>query len=568
MDNSAASTLYDLLVTRDFEPELLDAAGKSVTDPAEAELFSFDYKTPEKNYGTVVVLLGAENDLEVYFGDNLGRSMEGDDKKQWYDFLSQMKTFSTRNMLSFNLQNLNRLKYTMQGMAAIKEGLFEGYYGTRKVSYSDQPKKTRLVIKHNRELGEGEARFRNIDSLYVETEDGERFRVPSRSLTHGRMIARHCAEGGNPYDAFGQHIGQLVSELNTLGRFVRVARNKGFEGPAGAMVETAIKHYGALKTKAKHLISRRGYLEARGTFDPAEITDAEGVVESIRDMFIEQSLDQRIEEALPILARLAEEESSMKETQEFECWTNKVMEGTWSLPDTPESLNKIRELMSNEMPVGPDAINATEQLHDIFGDDQLFDELSQLAKSDPDADARPAIAARASELGIDLGEFGSETELEVEPQKELAEFSGAPIGGAMDMPLEEDQTRYQLVDVKGAPEEGPIIEPPGYFDITMLPGARDALGQYDGDEYSDTLYYKDPISGGTFSFYLAFGAPRIRSVKGSIDDARMEEISQSLSKEVSEDLDTDGVMMTRSSNMSSESRMRSELNRLLELAKI
>ena len=57
MDNSAATTLYNLLVTRDFEPEILDSAGKSVTDPAEAELFSFDYRTENKNYGTVVVLL-------------------------------------------------------------------------------------------------------------------------------------------------------------------------------------------------------------------------------------------------------------------------------------------------------------------------------------------------------------------------------------------------------------------------------------------------------------------------------------------------------------------------------
>jgi hypothetical protein len=58
----------------------------------------------------VVVLLGSENDLEVYFGDNLGRTMESDDKKGWYDFLAQLKAFATRNMLRFNLQNLARLK--------------------------------------------------------------------------------------------------------------------------------------------------------------------------------------------------------------------------------------------------------------------------------------------------------------------------------------------------------------------------------------------------------------------------------------------------------------------------
>ena len=206
MENNAASSLYNLLVTRDFDPEILDSAGKAVTDPAEAELFSFDWKTQNKNYGTVVILLGADQELEVYYGDNLGRAMESEDRRDWYQFLEQMKSFATRNLLSFELNNLNRLKYTMQGMAAIREGLFEGYYGTRKVSYSDQPKKTKLVIRHSKTLGEGDARFRNIESLFVETADGERFRVPSRSLTHGKMLARHVAEGGTPYDRVGQHI--------------------------------------------------------------------------------------------------------------------------------------------------------------------------------------------------------------------------------------------------------------------------------------------------------------------------------------------------------------------------
>ena len=83
MENNAAKSLYDLLVTRDFDPEILDSAGTAVTDPAEAELFSFDWKTDNKNYGTVVVLLGADQELEVYYGDNLGRGRESEDRGSW-----------------------------------------------------------------------------------------------------------------------------------------------------------------------------------------------------------------------------------------------------------------------------------------------------------------------------------------------------------------------------------------------------------------------------------------------------------------------------------------------------
>jgi hypothetical protein len=409
MENSAQTQLYDLLVTRDFEPEMKDSAGKDVNNPAEADMFTFDWKTENKNYGTVVILVGANKNLTIFFGDNLGRSMESGDKDAWYEFLNQMKQFSVRNnLLSFELQNLNKLKYTMQGMAAIKEGLFEGYYGNKKYSYSDQPKQVKLIIKHDRPLDESDKRYRNIESIFVETGDGERFRVPSRSLAHGKMLARHVAEGGNPYDAFGQHIGEVVAEMNILRKFVRAANNRQFDGAAREMCEAAILHYNDLKDKAKRMISQRGYHRELESYDPAATTDAGQMAEAIREMFIEQTLDSRIEEALPILARLTGKQNQMKEADEFESWTRTVTEGTWAMPDTPQAENDLKLLLSKPFPVGPNATYATEKLYDLLGDDQLFDQLAELADQDADADARPLIQARMEELNIDIGMSAAE----------------------------------------------------------------------------------------------------------------------------------------------------------------
>jgi hypothetical protein len=404
MENSAQNQLYDLLITRDFDPELKDTLGKDVTDPAAADMFTFDWKTENKNYGTVVILIGQDRNLKIFFGDNLGRTMEREDKSDWYDFLNQLKQFSVRNnLMNFEIENINRLKYNMQGMAAIKEGLFEGYYGNRKVSYSDQPKQTRLVIKHNRTLGEDDARFRYVESLFVETGDDQRFKLPFTNLIGGRAMARHIAEGGTPYDAFGQHICEIVKEMNILNKFVRASRNKQFDGEAADLAETAVRHYQDLKAKAKRIISQRGYLQELQIFDPAEITNAESVAEDIRNMFIEQSLDARIEEAIPVLARLsARKDNSMKEIAEFESWAKTVAEGTWSTPDTPEAEKQLKQLLAQELPVGPDATNATEQLYSVFGDDELFDQLAELAAQDANADARPLIQARLAELGINI----------------------------------------------------------------------------------------------------------------------------------------------------------------------
>jgi hypothetical protein len=405
MQNSPQTQLYNILITRDFEPEILDAKGVAVDNPDEATMFSFDWKTENKNYGTVVILFGEDSNLKIFFGDNLGRSMEGADKSEWYEFLSQVKEFSVRNnLMGFDIENLNRLKYTMQGIAAIKEGLFEGYYGNKKFSYSDQPKQVKLVIKHNRPLGEGDKRYQNIESLFVETQDGERFKVPSKNLAHGRMLSRHISEGGNPYDAFGQHINEIVSEMSTLSKFVRAARSKQFSGDAAAMCETAVRHYQDLKDKAKRIISQRGYHRELESYDPAAATNAQELTDSIRNMFIEQSLDSRIEEAIPLLTKLSEmgRYNNMKEADQFESWADSVTEGTWATPDSPASESKLKELMAQELPVGPDATNATEQLYDVFGDDELFDSLAELADQDANADARPLVQARLAELGIDI----------------------------------------------------------------------------------------------------------------------------------------------------------------------
>ena len=107
--NTSAKQLFDLLVSRNFDPELLDSAGKPASNPAETEVFSFDFTTQAGNdYGTVVIMIGNDNNLEVYFGDNVGKSMEGTDKKEWFSFLEQLKHFSPRNLMSFGLKNLKR----------------------------------------------------------------------------------------------------------------------------------------------------------------------------------------------------------------------------------------------------------------------------------------------------------------------------------------------------------------------------------------------------------------------------------------------------------------------------
>jgi len=394
--------LADFLVTRNFDPEYFDEQGQPA-EAGDAKTMKFDYIAGTgKNYGTAVCVI-ADNELSFFYGDNLGRGMEPEDKDEWYSFLEQLSNHAASHSATWSPTDINQLKHTLAGIAAIKEGLFEGYYGNKKVSYMGEQTQARLVINHNRTLGEDDKRYRYVESLFIETADQERFRLPFKSLAGGRAMLEHVRQGGRPYDIRGNHISEVVSEMAVLSRFNRAQHRRVFEGVTQELVESARQYYHNLQETMKHLGSTRGYQAYFESWAPDHVGEAESLVENLRNMFIEQTLDARIEAALPTLAKIQQQGNNMKEAQIFENWINNLSEGTWALPETPEQMEKLNQLMSAELIVGPDATNATEQLYDIIGDDELFDILNDLAdKSEGRANIwdDSDVQRRLAELGV------------------------------------------------------------------------------------------------------------------------------------------------------------------------
>ena len=394
--------LADFLVTKNFDPEYFDSKGQPA-EAGDAKTMKFDYVAGTgKNYGTAVIVV-ADDELSLFYGDNLGRGMDPDDKQEWFEFLEQLSNKAASHSATWSPKDINQLKHTLAGIAAIKEGLFEGYYGNRRVSYMGEQTQARLVINHNRVLGEEDKRFRYVESLFIETADQERFRLGFKSLAGGRAMLEHVRQGGRPYDVRGNHITEIVSEMAVLSRFNRAQHNRVFEGVTQELVESAKQYYHNLQETMKHLGSSRGYQAYFESWAPDQVGEAEALVENLRDLFVEQTLDARIEAALPTLAKIQQQGNNMKEAQIFENWINNLSEGTWALPETPEQQEKLNQLMSGELIVGPDAINATEQLYDLVGDDELFDILNDLAdKSQGRANCwdDSDVQRRLAELGV------------------------------------------------------------------------------------------------------------------------------------------------------------------------
>jgi hypothetical protein len=355
--------------------------------------------------------------------------MEGADKTDWFNFLEQLKHFAVRtNRLDFGVKNLNHLRYSMQGQAAIREGLFESWQGKRDISWNAGANESRLMIKHKRNLGEGEARFRYVESLFIETAEGERYKLPFRNLTAGKAMLEHVRNGGRPYDLRGQHIAEMVNELTVLSRFKRANTGKLLEGDTATLVEQTTAYYENLQRNLKSLTNRRGYNTYFESWTPLDVSEESVVIEGLKHLFVTQSIDQRIEDALPLIARIQQQENAMKEAAIFESWADQLMEGVWQTPDTPEKQAKLVELLSKDLPVGADAINAKEQLYDLIGDDILFDQLMDLADEDANADARQVILNRMQEMGEYPDVMKVITNLNIDATAQMNPAEQTPVG--------------------------------------------------------------------------------------------------------------------------------------------
>ncbi len=506
--NNAALELIDLLATRNFDPEIFDIKtgnapvnDKGKPDNSQGNQFLFHFIGDSgEDYGTVEIVL-ADGVMTVGSGNNTGRSMTNpQDKNSWFDFLLQLKKFAVRHDFNnFQVDNISRMKYLKQSIAQ----LTESFQGRGQYSWSGQPTEARMLIKHSRKLAETDARFRHIDSIFLETADGERYRLPTRSLSHGRAMLEHIRAGGRPWDARGAHINHIVEQLQILSRFRRAHQGRLFEGDAADLVNETNNYFGSLRKNLKSLATKSGYSKYFESWQPDAVNESELVVEDLRDLFVETRIDPRIEQALPLLAKI--KEHNMKEADIFEAWANRLTEGTWAIPDTEEKMTKLKLFLSQPQAVGADADNATAALGDILGDDNLFDQLEELAETDPDADARPVVQAwlKANQNYPEVMAIVRELEQEPDVDQEISMT-------AQDMPDAEDNVRegdnlanpLEEVHSPGAmamfPEEQGVAEaakwrqgyrasghPPGYQhksgEIGPLGGTYDTTSNY-GDE--------------------------------------------------------------------------------------
>ena len=406
---SIASALFDKIRSRFTNVTLGDETAKAETDSSKARFFNFTYSGSDgAEFGNVTISLIDETSLKVYFGQNISGQMDREERKEWYEFLRNLRQFARRNLLTFDTRDINKSnldlqdvkqqskaddKFTANDVPVVESRLY-GTPGRPYNSFADKGN-TKILIRHQNRVDDEVrgSRARKIEEIFLETERGERFLLNHTNLHGAYAMAEHLNHGGDMRDERAEHINGMVAEMAAMRHFVRSTKRRQFEDQETAdMTQSAVSHYENLKRTLRHMRGARGYRNYFERWVPEHSDIEDDVdVDALRERFVKKVYDDRFTEALPIVYKAYQKfkaEAAGQLGSELEEWAEGVTEGTWAKPDNEEKIQALQELLKSPVTVGIDGIDATAKVESIIGDDDLNDAIYHLAQDQgPDADA-------------------------------------------------------------------------------------------------------------------------------------------------------------------------------------
>jgi hypothetical protein len=191
----------------------------------------------------------------------------------------------------------------------VPEGVAEGFSGWKGSARKsvNELNNTRIIIRHSRNVDEERrgARTRQIESIFIENVDGERFKFPNRNITAAKAMARHVQEGGTPFDDFGQHIYGVMEEIGQLKKFQRNNKKNDFFEDA-AIGEEITSHIGGLRKNLHQMAGPKGYKAQFESFTTESADVSPEQLDELKDNVTVRYFDENISESLPYVARIIE----------------------------------------------------------------------------------------------------------------------------------------------------------------------------------------------------------------------------------------------------------------------
>lgn len=320
--DAVALELFGKLRTRFPDVALGDENSAVTNKPKQARFFDFGYKANGVELGRVTIQIknDSEDDAEgqgfyVIFSP---RMLVGQNKvvlDQWYAFLRSLRQFARRNGFDnfdtreIDKDNLEKRDYSYLAKNTGEIKMAESrLYGTNRTSWQDIGT-AKIVIKHsqpiNIDLPQG--RSLNIESIYIENAEGERFKFAG-SLGAARAMARHVSEGGNTYDDIGKHIYNLSEELGKLRHFKNyVQRHAPVSEAFDDLTTRVLDRIENIKTELHNIKTQTGYSEFKTAYQPPQAKEVPSeLVNDWVDKLTLRTFNEELKDVFPYLYNLVE----------------------------------------------------------------------------------------------------------------------------------------------------------------------------------------------------------------------------------------------------------------------
>ena len=298
-----------------------DSEGKITNKPEDARFFDFEFKEGGNVLGKVSISISEEDGLVVLHNKDFVEGADDGVKTSWYNFLKEMGQFAKARVLGFDTRditksNLEKRDYEYMSKGKEIDKVSESnLFGTTKTSFQSIGE-ARLVIKHSRPVDQSVAggRTHRIESIFIESSEGERFKYPIKHLNGARAMARHVSEGGKPFDSFGKYITGLSEELSKLKSF------KTYMNRSNVMAE-GLREYQDIVDERIDIIKNECLKLQRSTnykdtFENFKEADAVEVPEDIKKNWIDEltikTFKEELQDVFPYIYKLVTEKTAVQ----------------------------------------------------------------------------------------------------------------------------------------------------------------------------------------------------------------------------------------------------------------
>jgi hypothetical protein len=369
--NSLATEVFQILKGSGRTLSLFDKHGTKVYDPKDARRM---FAEPDK------MMVGINED-----GSNSAVQMSISNTADLDDLvkiIDTLRNVSTRYNVLFNVRKYGK-ELSPKDFAFMAEpvtesldsdSLFESMWGSMKTSYQ-QIGSTKLIVRHSAPVREFVgARGRNINQLFVETRQGERFRFPVINLSGARAFAQHLNQGGLPHDALSEQIVAMSREVGNLASISRhIHHNRNALAESAQNVRNTIRER---LVDLRHSLSKigreRGYAQYMESFSPTIETIQEsenGTLDSEcarLGELLDINSNHALAEALMPVALLTMGGNTMASD------TNTAFKRSRITFENAEAADHFMENMSSEFGYGADKL-VRESDHFVIDDYDVFE---------------------------------------------------------------------------------------------------------------------------------------------------------------------------------------------------